>query len=219
MTGTNLRPPHSHGGHPPLVCSLGLHAAAAVALSSVVARCESPPRVVAWGVEEEGEEGDLVGDDEGGDGGGGSRRVNSLRVAGGAGGAGAGAGVGAGAGTGPASRQGSAPLTVSHAGDAAAPTGLTLEFASRPRVGVTAPVTAAADHGGTVVAVHGHDLREGSGWARCAFGTILVAAAIQNGTRVECIAPSHVEADVPFAVTLDAQRLLGSQAHLEFSFV
>jgi len=55
--------------------------------------------------------------------------------------------------------QGSAPLTVSHAGDAdaAAPTGLTLQFASRPRVAVTAPATAAADDGGTVIAVHGKE--------------------------------------------------------------
>jgi hypothetical protein len=63
-----------------------------VALSSVVARCESPPRevaVVASGAGEEGDEGEHLGGDEEGSVDGDSRRVNSLRVA-----AGSGAGTG-----------------------------------------------------------------------------------------------------------------------------
>jgi hypothetical protein len=114
-----------------------------------------------------------------------------------------------------------APFTVSRAGDAAAPaTGLTLRFTSRARIYATLPAAAAADGGGTVVAVHGRDFRDGmSGSARCAFGTITVTAAIQNSTRVECVAPTHAEATVSFAFTAHAQRLLGAQERLEFSFV
>jgi hypothetical protein len=172
----------------------GLHASAAVPLSSVLTRCEAPPRAAALGIAENGEEEEEEA-----------------------------AFAGAPRATDTASSASSqfAPFTVSRAGDAAAPaTGLTLRFTSRARIYATLPAAAAADGGGTVVAVHGRDFRDGmSGSARCAFGTITVTAAIQNSTRVECVAPTHAEATVSFAFTAHAQRLLGAQERLEFSFV
>ena len=89
------------------------------------------------------------------------------------------------------------PLTVVRGGDAAATSGVTLHFTARPRVFSSHPAAATADFGGTVVAVLGSGFRDGvGGAARCSFGTVTVSAAVQNGTRIECVAPAHIAASV-----------------------
>ena len=108
-------------------------------------------------------------------------------------------------------------LTVSQIISTAALRGSSLQYVPNPQIVVTHPHAGTAD--GTVVTVYGLNLsQEGS---MCVFGTIFVAPAVWNSSQIDCVAPNHAVATVPFTVvlSLSAQYFSGGVTQNVFTFM